>query len=63
MQYFACSGLPSLEFFTTKNHIEGIAFGILPENFIAGCWLLDILPYTSWSIRPCFSSLYESIHT
>ena len=46
MRDLAQSGLPSLLLFTTKTHIEGIAFGIFPDRFSARYWLLDILLYT-----------------
>ena len=49
--------------FMTMTHIEGIAYGILPDRFSARYWFLDILSYTSWYIRHCFYLIYESSHT
>ena len=63
MQDLARTGLPHLSFLTSKTHIEGIDFSIFPDRFNARYWLWGIFSYTSKSIRPCFYSSYESIHT
>ena len=62
MRDLSRSGFPSLSFFTNKTHVEGISFGIFPACSSANYWILDIFSLTSWSIRPCFSSLYKSSH-